>query len=78
MTKSPRTQRKHNGLALMVRLDKRDAELLVAAAADQFTSVHQLGRAVIQTYLAGYVGPYVLRKPPPAPADGGAGETLKG
>lgn len=63
MGKNATIPKKFPGLSLAVRMDKHDAELLAVAAKDHFVSPHQLARMVIQNYLAGYTGPYVLRKP---------------
>lgn len=49
--------------ACMVRLDEADHEKLKAAAADHGVTVHALARLIIQNYLVGWTGPYIVRKP---------------
>ena len=47
----------------MVRLDDEDHAKLEAAANDHGVTVHTMARLIIQNYLAGWVGPYVVRRP---------------
>ena len=49
--------------ACMVRLDADDRGKLQAAADDHGVTIHAMARLIIQNYLAGWNGPYVLRKP---------------
>ena len=49
--------------ACMVRLDDEDTQRLRAAADDHGVTIHAMARLIIQNYLAGWTGPYVLRRP---------------
>lgn len=49
--------------ACMVRLSDDDREKLEAAAADIGLTSHAMARLIIQNYLAGWTGPYVVRRP---------------
>ena len=49
--------------ACLIRLLPRDKAKLEVAAADLGVSVHEMGRMIILNYLAGYQGPYVMRRP---------------
>ena len=48
--------------ALTVRLEAQDTEKLDAAAQDLGVTRHEMARLVIQYYLAGWHGPYVMKR----------------
>lgn len=49
--------------AFHVRLDDEECEKLEAAAKDMGLTLHGMARLIIQNYLAGWTGPYVMRRP---------------
>lgn len=49
--------------ACMIRLEDDDTAKLKTAADDLGVTVHEMGRLIILNYLAGWQGPYVLRRP---------------
>jgi len=48
--------------ALTVRLDPEDTQKLDAAARDLGVTRHEMARLVIQYYIAGWHGPYVMKR----------------
>lgn len=55
-----------------VRFDKQDMQALKAAANDANHLPATMVRSIVQHYLLGYKGPYVLRVPMETEADGAA------
>lgn len=51
------------GHSVNLRLDPEESDKLGAAAKDAGLTRHQLAKLIVTNYLAGWVGPYVLRKP---------------
>lgn len=46
-----------------IRFDDEDRQKLEQAAADYGVSVHHMVRLIVQNYLNGWQGPYVVRRP---------------
>ena len=49
--------------ACMLRLEDPDSDKLQAAADDMGITRHEMARLIVLNYLAGWQGPYVLRRP---------------